>query len=224
MENMLRGSLTSTTDAKGVLGFKGERGYSAYEIAVLHGYEGTEQDWIDHFGLDLTDYIQTSDVIDSTTSTSTSYPLSANQGKNLKDNIDTIEDAIGDLTNIVDGKGETYQYSLNPVSGSPAANTWSLGFSNFTTDILPKGRYLVIFSASILSSGNGMITFRYVMDGTPYNGIRATIPLMTSLTSSGQFSVILPFNTDTTHTVNIELYGSTNYNVNVGAVTFIRLK
>lgn len=121
-------------------------------------------------------------------------------------------------------KGDTYQYSLNPVSNSPTANTWSLGFDNFTTDILPKGRYLVIFSASILSSGNGMITFRYVMDGTPYNGIRATIPLMTGLTSSGQFSVMLPFNTDTTHTVNMELYGSTNYRVNVGAVTFIKLK
>lgn len=93
MENMLRGSLTSTTDAKGVLGFKGERGYSAYEIAVLHGYEGTEQDWIDHFGLDLSNYVQTSDVIDSTTSTSTNYPLSANQGKNLKDD-------IGDLTDL----------------------------------------------------------------------------------------------------------------------------
>lgn len=64
MSNMLRGSLTSTSDAKGVLGFKGERGYSAYEIAVKNGYEGTEQDWIDHFGLDLTGYVKTTDVLD----------------------------------------------------------------------------------------------------------------------------------------------------------------
>lgn len=64
MSNMLRGSLTSTTDAKGVLGFKGERGYSAYEIAVKNGYQGTEQEWIDHFGLDLTDYVKTSDILD----------------------------------------------------------------------------------------------------------------------------------------------------------------
>jgi len=92
-ENMLRGSLVSSNEAKGGLGFKGERGYSAYEIAVQHGYEGTKEDWKDHFGLDLTDYIQTSDVIDSTTSTSTNYPLSANQGKNLKDD-------IGDLTDL----------------------------------------------------------------------------------------------------------------------------
>ena len=64
MENMLRGSLTSTTDAKGVLGFKGETGMSAYELAVKNGYQGTEQEWIDHFGLDLTDYIKTSEVFD----------------------------------------------------------------------------------------------------------------------------------------------------------------
>lgn len=92
-ENMLRGSLVSSNEAKGGLGFKGERGYSAYEIAVLHGYEGTEQDWIDHFGLDLSGYVQTSDVVDNLTSTETTHPLSANQGKNLKDD-------IGDLTDL----------------------------------------------------------------------------------------------------------------------------
>ena len=37
-------------DLKAILGFKGERGYSAYEIAVQHGYEGTEQDWLATLG------------------------------------------------------------------------------------------------------------------------------------------------------------------------------
>lgn len=32
------------------LGFKGERGYSAYEIAVQNGYEGSEQDWLATLG------------------------------------------------------------------------------------------------------------------------------------------------------------------------------
>lgn len=35
---------------KAQLGFKGERGYSAYEIAVQNGYEGTEQDWLATLG------------------------------------------------------------------------------------------------------------------------------------------------------------------------------
>ena len=63
-ENMLRGSLTSNTSSKGTLGFKGERGYSNYEIYVKNGGTMTEQEWLDHFGVDLTDYIKTSELID----------------------------------------------------------------------------------------------------------------------------------------------------------------
>ena len=64
MSNMLRGSLTSNTSSKGTLGFKGERGYSNYEIYVKNGGTMTEQEWLDHFGVDLTDYIKTSEVLD----------------------------------------------------------------------------------------------------------------------------------------------------------------
>lgn len=85
---------------EGELGYKGERGYSAYEIAVLHGFEGSEQDWIDHFGLDLTDYIKTSDVIDDLTSTSTNYPLSANQGKELKTLVDGLDTNKADASSV----------------------------------------------------------------------------------------------------------------------------
>lgn len=35
---------------KGKLGFKGERGYSAYEIAVKNGFVGTEKDWLANLG------------------------------------------------------------------------------------------------------------------------------------------------------------------------------
>lgn len=40
MEEMLRG----------VLGFKGERGFSAYEIAVQNGFTGSESDWLASIG------------------------------------------------------------------------------------------------------------------------------------------------------------------------------
>ena len=40
----------ANTYLKGVLGFKGERGYSAYEIAVQNGFKGTEQDWLATIG------------------------------------------------------------------------------------------------------------------------------------------------------------------------------
>ena len=37
-------------DIRASLGFKGERGYSAYEIAVQNGYTGSEQDWLATLG------------------------------------------------------------------------------------------------------------------------------------------------------------------------------
>lgn len=35
---------------RAVLGFKGERGYSAYEVAVQNGYKGSEKDWLATLG------------------------------------------------------------------------------------------------------------------------------------------------------------------------------
>lgn len=42
--------MASNTYLRGVLGFKGERGYSAYDIAVKYGFKGTEQDWLATIG------------------------------------------------------------------------------------------------------------------------------------------------------------------------------
>lgn len=40
----------ANTYLKGVLGFKGERGYSAYEIAVQNGFVGSEKQWLATLG------------------------------------------------------------------------------------------------------------------------------------------------------------------------------
>lgn len=81
------------------LGFKGERGDSAYEIAVQNGYEGTEAEWADSF-LNSDNYYNKSEVkglvIDNLTSETTDQPLSAKQGKVLKGLID--EKADGSTT------------------------------------------------------------------------------------------------------------------------------
>lgn len=75
-ENILRGSLTSTQTSKGALGFKGERGYSAYEIAVQHGFEGTEEDWLatlgtsSHFSKDVAVYDTTASTTEFNAPTS----------------------------------------------------------------------------------------------------------------------------------------------------------
>lgn len=54
-------------EARGILGFKGERGYSAYEIAVQNGFTGTEEDWLatlgtsTHFNQTKTMYVTSSE-------------------------------------------------------------------------------------------------------------------------------------------------------------------
>ena len=63
-ENMLRGSLVTSNEAKGGIAYKGERGYSNYEIYVKNGGTMTEQEWLEHFGVDLTGYAKTSEVIE----------------------------------------------------------------------------------------------------------------------------------------------------------------
>lgn len=37
-----------------ITGVKGARGYSAYEIAVQHGFEGTEEEWLESLKGDVT--------------------------------------------------------------------------------------------------------------------------------------------------------------------------
>lgn len=94
----------NTNVAKGHLAYKGDRGYSNYEIAVKNGYQGTEQDWIDHFGLDLSGYLKTTDVVDNlTSSTITTYPLSAKQGYVLNTAVSTKVNTA----DIVDGLTST---------------------------------------------------------------------------------------------------------------------
>lgn len=114
MSNMLRGSLTSNTSGKGTLGFKGERGYSNYEIYVKNGGTMTEQEWLDHFGVDLTDYIKTSEVnaivgdleeletTDKTDVVSAINELNTNiNSLDDRDNYSTTEQVIGTW---IDGK------------------------------------------------------------------------------------------------------------------------
>lgn len=58
---------------RGVLGFKGERGYSAYEIAVQDGFIGTEQDWLATLG--TSSHFSEESIIHTATDGQTSFDL-----------------------------------------------------------------------------------------------------------------------------------------------------
>lgn len=81
---------------------KGEKGDSAYEVSVANGFIGTEQQWVNSF-LSPDGYVKKTDIINNLTSTSTKNPLSAKQGKVLKDSISSLESEIGDIETLLGG-------------------------------------------------------------------------------------------------------------------------
>jgi hypothetical protein len=58
---------------RGVLGFKGERGYSAYEIAVQNGFVGSEKDFLSQLG--TTSHFSEDSVVNISTEGQTSFEL-----------------------------------------------------------------------------------------------------------------------------------------------------
>ena len=130
------------TILKGKLGFKGERGYSNYEIYVKNGGTLTEQEWLDHFGVDLTDVLKTQDTVDNLTSTSTTKPLSANQGKTLNTSITTVSNNVGNIANLTTTAKTSTVAAINELNSGKQA-TLSSG-SNIKT----------VNGNSILGSGN----------------------------------------------------------------------
>lgn len=58
---------------RGALGYKGERGYNAYEIAVQNGFYGTEQDWLATIG--TSSHFSRDTIIHKSTEGQTSFEL-----------------------------------------------------------------------------------------------------------------------------------------------------
>lgn len=65
---------------KGTLAWKGERGYSAYEIAVQNGFIGTEQDWLAQIG--QSSHFSEDSIIHTATEGQTSFELPTNYTSN----------------------------------------------------------------------------------------------------------------------------------------------
>ena len=141
--NELRGSLVNSNEGKGALGFKGERGYSAYEIAVQHGFEGTEEDWLatlgtsSHFSKDVAVYETTAA---STTEFNTPITVATGDfvdvyvnGFKLNENEYTFDVSKVTLTNPV-LKGNTVEVIVNRMSTNnlPISTTITSSSTNDT--------------------------------------------------------------------------------------------
>lgn len=65
---------------RGSLGFKGERGFSAYEVAVQNGFIGSEQDWLATLG--TSSHFNEESLIHISTTGQTSFDLPSNYTSN----------------------------------------------------------------------------------------------------------------------------------------------
>lgn len=143
----------SSNIVEGSLGFKGERGYSAYEIAVQNGYIGTEEEWLEHLAGETTNYVSTSDVVDNLTSTYTTRPLSANQGKQLK----ALVDSKASPSAITALEDEIYDnvYTKTDIGSIPSLNTSVKSSIVGAINCLASGEII----ASKLNASSGYIKY-----------------------------------------------------------------
>ena len=111
-----------------------------------------------------------------------------------------------------------------PVVTSVSANSWQQIATNLTTDKLPAGKYVALFSASINGHSSGISTLNPYMDGARLDThTRSSIPLNNALQTSGICTAYLEFTTETTHTVNIHNYSNVAVGPKYAQVRFIRI-
>lgn len=189
MSNMLRGSLTSNTSGKGTLGFKGERGYSNYELYVKSGGTMTEQEWLDHFGVDLTGYCKTSEMTsyvntatgdleelettDKTDLVSAINELNTNVNSlDDRDNYSTTEQVIGTW---IDGK-PIYRKVIN-FGSLPNAESKSVAHNIANIDFIVN-----VWGMAKRANADNDVNFFPINESRPLNNIDA-IGLFASETS-----------------------------------------
>ena len=119
----------------GYIGFKGEQGLSAYDIAVANGFEGTEQDWLANLGTSsIFDQYKSIVTITGETTiidapkeyTNTAFIEIFENGLRLNKNQYSITTSVGD------GK---YQISFTPAIAS--GKTLEIVTTQMTTNNLP---------------------------------------------------------------------------------------
>lgn len=84
----------------GNIGYKGERGYSAYEIAVKNGFIGTEEEWLEQIissTYNAIEYIINKTTSVSSSSTDTQYPSAKAVNDKILSEISSLNQQINNL-------------------------------------------------------------------------------------------------------------------------------
>ena len=123
----------------------------------------------------------------------------------------------------IDELGVAKSYALSPLGANLAANSWVKIAQDLTTDVIPAGKYLMIYTATI-GAKSGIVSLNPSLDGErlPMHS-RQTVPFYNDLTSSAQCCWWVEFPTDSTHTLNIYQYASVTTTSSAVGVLFIRI-
>lgn len=84
----------------GNIGYKGERGYSAYEIAVQNGFIGTEEEWLEQIisnTYDAIEYINNKTTAINSSSTDIQYPSAKAVNDKILSEISSLNQQINNL-------------------------------------------------------------------------------------------------------------------------------
>lgn len=77
----MNGNLSGVNTLTGNLGFKGERGYSAYEVAVQNGYNGTVENWLATLG-ESSHFARTETIYTTTVANQTEFDIPSDYSSN----------------------------------------------------------------------------------------------------------------------------------------------
>lgn len=140
-----------------------------------------------------------------------------------KANAQTMNQFQSNIENAINSIKGTTIYEFNLTTYEEVAGGWYGIGHNYTSDEIPKGKYLGLFRASFSQPNiNGLITIApYVDTGMFSDG--QTIPLYTSTSSSGIVPVILNFSTNATHIFNIYVSTNTEVTINSANIKLIKL-
>lgn len=103
-----------------------------------------------------------------------------------------------------------YYCDLTGINAKMDPGAWRQATNELTTQVLPRGRYLVIagatYSAGVTSIG--IATTRVIFDGGELGmGSRQTIPIGSATMTSNSVNVInIGGDSDTTHTISLQVY------------------
>ena len=139
------------------------------------------------------------------------------------DNLNLLQDNIEEefLKN-----GTKYGYTLSKIDGNIETGAWVPLAEDFKTDIIPAGKYLVLYVATVTGKSNalGIATLNpFLGEYRTSNTTRQTIPVIAGYATTGQCVFQTEFTEDAEHILNLYQYANQEVTVTNVSVFFYKI-